>query len=158
MMGNMQLSALLKPDAIRIVGQVTSKKRLFRDLGECAEAVYGIDGNVALDALLERESLGPTGVGHGVALPHARMDGLDSVAGVFMKLERPMDFESVDRQPVDLIFALFAPQDSGVDHLKALALISRTMRDASICAKLRANNDPATLHAVLTEGPASQAA
>ncbi len=157
-MGTMELAAILKPDAVRIVGQVTSKKRLFRDLGECADTVYGIDGGAALEALLERESLGPTGVGHGVALPHARLDGLDSVAGLFMKLERPMDFDAVDRQPVDLVFALFAPQDSGVDHLKALALISRTMRDPAICGKLRANNDAATLHAVLTEGPASQAA
>ena len=90
-----------------------------------------------------------------------RMHGLricQSIVGIFLRLEKPLDFDSVDRQPVDLVFALFAPKDSGVDHLKALALVSRTMRDPSICAKLRANTDPAKLHAILTEGRANQAA
>jgi len=113
---------------------------------------------VMLDALLDRETLGPTGVGNGIALPHARLEGLDSVVSVFVRLEKPMDFGAVDRQPVDLIFALFAPQNAGVDHLKALALVSRTLRDSSICAKLRANSSTSTLHTILTEGPASQAA
>ena len=77
---------------------------------------------------------------------------------MFLRLERPLDYDSVDRQPVDLIFALLAPKDSGVDHLKALALVSRTMRDPAVCAKLRANTDPAKLHAILTEARSSQAA
>lgn len=154
----MELSDLLKPAAVRVVGHVTSKKRLFQDLAEIAATVYGLPAAETVDALQERESLGPTGVGHGVALPHARLHGIDRVVGVFMRLEKPMDFDSVDRQPVDLIFALFAPKDSGVDHLKALALVSRTMRDAATCAKLRSNDDPATLHAVLTEARSSQAA
>jgi PTS system nitrogen regulatory IIA component len=80
------------------------------------------------------------------------------VIGVVLRLERPLDFDAVDRQPVDLIFALFAPKESGVEHLKALALVSRTMRDAAVCAKLRANTDPAALHAVLTEARSNQAA
>lgn len=154
----MELSDLLKPAAVRVVGHVTSKKRLFQDLAEIAATVYGLPAAETVDALQERESLGPTGVGHGVALPHARLHGIDRVVGVFMRLEKPMDFDSVDRQPVDLVFALFAPKDSGVDHLKALALVSRTMRDAATCAKLRSNADPATLHAVLTEARSSQAA
>lgn len=154
----MELSDLLKPAAVRVVGHVTSKKRLFQDLAEIAATVYGLPSSETVDALQERESLGPTGVGHGVALPHARLHGIDRVVGVFMRLEKPMDFDSVDRQPVDLVFALFAPKDSGVDHLKALALVSRTMRDAATCAKLRSNDDPATLHAVLTEARSSQAA
>jgi PTS system nitrogen regulatory IIA component len=154
----MELSTLLKPAAVRVVGHVTSKKRLFQDLAEIAATVYGLPAAETVDALQERESLGPTGVGHGVALPHARLHGIDKVIGVFMRLEKPLDFDSVDRQPVDLIFALFAPKDSGVDHLKALALVSRTMRDAATCAKLRSNDDPATLHAVLTEARSSQAA
>lgn len=137
---------------------MTSKKRLFQDLGEIAASVYDLTLNDTVDALQERESLGPTGVGHGVALPHARIEGLDRVVGTFLRLESPMDFDAVDRQPVDLIFALFAPAESGVDHLKALALVSRTMRNGDICAKLRANNEPATLHAILTEGPATKAA
>lgn len=154
----MELSSLLKPEAVKAVGAMSSKKRLFQDLGEVASVAYGLPASEAIDALQERESLGPTGVGHGVALPHARLPGLDRVVGTFMRLETPLDFEAVDRQPVDLIFALFAPQDSGVEHLKALALVSRTMRDATVCAKLRANADPATLFAVLTEEQTNQAA
>ncbi len=154
----MDLSTILKPDAVRVIGQVTSKKRLFQQLGEVVSSCCGIDADDAVDALQERESLGPTGVGHGVALPHARLVGIPSIIGAFLRLEKPLDFSSVDRQPVDLIFALFAPEDTGVDHLKALALVSRTMRDAGVCAKLRANSDPATLHALLTEGRAIKAA
>lgn len=154
----MDLASLLKPAAVRVVGHVTSKKRLFQDLAELASAVYGVDAAETVNALQERESLGPTGVGHGVALPHARLDGLDRVIGIFIRLEKPLDFDAVDRQPVDLVFALFAPKDSGVEHLKALALVSRTMRDPAICAKLRSNVDPATLHAVLTEARSNQAA
>lgn len=154
----MELSNILKPEAVRVAGNASSKKRLFLDLAEVASTVFGIDAGDAVDALLERESLGPTGVGKGVALPHARMDGLDEVSGVFLRLEKPLDFDAVDRQPVDLIFALFAPRNAGVDHLKALALVSRTMRDPAVCAKLRANSDPSALHAILTETQANKAA
>ncbi len=154
----MELSKLLKPGAVKVVGHLTSKKRLFQELGELAAQAYGLNASVAVDGLQERESLGPTGVGHGIALPHARLEDLAGIVGLFLRLEKPLDFDSVDRQPVDLVFALFAPKDSGVDHLKALALVSRTMRDPAVCAKLRANTDPAKLHAILTEGRASQAA
>lgn len=154
----MEISNLLKPEAVRVLGQMTSKKRLFQELADVAAGVYGIGAAVAVDGLQERESLGPTGVGQGIALPHARLEGIERIVGVFVRLEKPMDFDSVDRQPVDLIFTLFAPKESGVDHLKALALISRTMRDAAVCAKLRANASPATLHAILTEARSSQAA
>lgn len=154
----MHISRILRPSAVKVVSHITSKKRLFQDLGDLAGAVYGISGAAALDGLQERESLGPTGVGHGIALPHARIEGLNDVVGVFLKLEKSLDFDSVDRQPVDLVFALFAPKDSGVDHLKALALVSRTMRDVATCTKLRANSDLATLYALLTEPRASQAA
>lgn len=147
----MDLSRILKPAAVKVVGQFSSKKRLFQEIGEVAAAAYGADGALAFDGLQEREALGPTGVGHGIALPHARIDSLNEIIGIFVRLERPMDFDSVDRQPVDLIFALFAPRDAGVDHLKALALVSRTMRDSGVCAKLRANEDPGKLYAILTE-------
>ncbi len=102
--------------------------------------------------------LDPRGVGHGVALPHARLAGVDDVKGIFLRLEKPLNFDAVDRQPVDLVFALIAPENAGVDHLKALALVSRTFRDASICAKLRANSDPVTLFTILTAVGSSQAA
>lgn len=154
----MELSKLLSPGAVRVVGQLTGKKRLFQELGEIAAQAYRLNASVATDGLQERESLGPTGVGHGIALPHARLDDLDQIVAVFLRMERPLDYDSVDRQPVDLVFGLFAPKESGVDHLKALALVSRTMRDPGICAKLRANTDPAKLHAILTEARTSQAA
>jgi PTS system nitrogen regulatory IIA component len=154
----MELSKLLMPGAVRIVGQFTSKKRLFQELGEIAAQAYGLSAAVAIDGLQERESLGPTGVGHGIALPHARLEDLAKIVGVFIRLEKPLDYDSVDRQPVDLVFGLFAPKDSGVDHLKALALVSRTMRDPAVVAKLRANSDAGKLHAILTESRAPQAA
>lgn len=154
----MELSSILQPEAVKLIGNVTSKKRLLQDICDLAFSAYGLSVNDALEALLDRESLGPTGVGQGVALPHARLGELTSVVGCFVRLEKPIDFGSVDRRPVDLIFALFAPSNSGVDHLKALASVSRTMRDPSVCQKLRANTDPMTLHAVLTETQSSQAA
>lgn len=154
----MDISTILAPGAVRIVSHLTSKKRLFQEIGEVVAGVHGLNAAVAVDGIQERESLGPTGVGHGIALPHARLQELDKIVGVFLRLEKPLDYDSVDRLPVDLVFALFAPKDSGVDHLKALALVSRTMRDAGVVAKLRANSDPAKLHAILTEARTSQAA
>ncbi len=154
----MDMSKILKPEAIRVLSAASSKKRLFQVLGDIAEEAYGVPHEKAVVALQEREALGPTGVGHGVALPHARLDGVDSVVGALILMENPIDFESVDRQPVDLAFALFAPHDAGVDHLKALALVSRTLRDKSICTKLRANSDESTLFTILTEAQPKQAA
>ncbi|QRZ13256.1 PTS sugar transporter subunit IIA [Paracoccus methylovorus] len=154
----MQISDILSPAAVRTMSQTTSKKRLFQEIAEQARTVYGVDAAQTLDALQERESLGPTGVGHGVALPHARLHGLDHVVGLFLRLEKPLDFDAVDRQPVDLIFALLAPKSSGVDHLKALALVSRTLRDQDLRSKLRANEDPVALHAMLSAAPGIKAA
>ena len=147
----MFLTDILRPHAVKSVGKSVGKKRVLQEMSQLAASVYNIDENAAFDALQERESLGPTGVGAGVAIPHARVDGLDRVVGVFYRMEKPIEYDSVDRQPVDLIFALFAPIDSGVDHLKALALVSRSLRDASVRSKLRSNNDESTLFAILTE-------
>ena len=154
----MILSQLLAPEAIRILASLTSKKRLFLSLSDLAEQVYGMDPVAVSEALMDRESLGPTAVGQGVALPHARMAGLDRVRGAFLRLEKPLEFGAADRQPVDLIFGLFAPEDAGVDHLKALASVSRTLRDADLCTALRANDDPSAIHALLTQRTASHAA
>ena len=145
----MQIAEILSPAAVRSVAQVASKKRLFHEIAELAAATYGVDAAKALDSLQERESLGTTGVGQGVALPHAQLHGLEGVAGVFLRLEKPLDFDAVDRQPGDLVFALLAPDSPGVEHLKALALVSRTLRDGDMRTKLRANDDPVALHAVL---------
>lgn len=154
----MDFAKLLKPEAVKVVTSASSKKRLMQDIGDLVEHAYGFDTGVVVDALMTREALGPTGVGHGVALPHARLSGLEEVVGAFILLDRPIDFSSVDRQPVDLAFALFAPDEAGVEHLKALALVSRTLRDQAICTKLRANPDPATLYTILTEQQSVKAA
>ncbi|MEQ8898729.1 MAG: PTS sugar transporter subunit IIA [Roseovarius sp.] len=154
----MDVSMILKPEAVRVLSGVSSKKRLFHELGMIVESAYDVGHTNAIDALQERESLGPTGVGHGVALPHARLDCVEEVIGAMVVLEKPINFDAVDRQPVDLVFSLFAPSDAGVEHLKALALVSRTLRDPALCAKLRANSDPTTLYTILTESQSVQAA
>ena len=154
----MDMSTLLDPNAVRVLGSATSKKRLFQTLGDAARSVYDLDAELAIEALQERESLGPTGVGHGVALPHARLDNLDRVVGVFVRLVKPLDYGSVDKLPVDLVFALFAPRNAGVDHLKALAFVSRTLRNAEICKKLRANDDTAKIYAILNSDQTIKAA
>lgn len=154
----MTVSDILRPEAARIVANINSKKRLMQALADCAAEVYGVSASDAFAALQEREQLGHTGVGRGVALPHARLANLDHVRGVFLRLDRPVDFDAIDRQPVDLVFALFAPEHRGVEHLKALALVARTMRDPAMRSKLRGNEDPATLYAVLTENTTTEAA
>lgn len=154
----MDMTELLDPKAVKFIASATSKKRLFQAIGDAAKSVYGLDAETVINALQERESLGPTGVGHGVGVPHARLDDIDHVVGVFFRLDKPLDYGSVDKAPVDLVFALFAPRDAGVEHLKALAFISRTLRNPRITEKLRANDDPAKTYAILTSGEASKAA
>jgi PTS system nitrogen regulatory IIA component len=154
----MNLSDILKPEAIKIIASASSKKRLLHDIGELAHGAYGLNASRVVEALMERESLGPTGVGQGVALPHARLDGLTEMSAAFILLNKPVDFDSVDRQPVDLVMALFAPQEAGVEHLKALALVSRTLRSDALCKKLRANPDVSTLYTLLTADQDVQAA
>ena len=154
----MKFSDLLKPAAVKVLASTSSKKRLMHDIADLAEAAYGLSAPATVEALMERESLGPTGVGHGVALPHARIPGLDGVVGVFLLIEKPCDFDSVDRQPVDLVFGLFAPEEAGVEHLKSLALVSRSLRDTGMCDKLRANPDASTLYTILTAPEAEKAA
>ena len=155
----MLLSQIIKPQAVRSIAQIDSKKRLLQEISEII-SIYNqaTIPSAAYDALMNREALGATGVGNGVAIPHARIKGLDKVVGAFFKLDKPMDFSSVDRKPVDLIFALFAPEGAGVEHLKALALVSRTLRDDSVRSKLRANSNANTMYAILTETMESEAA
>jgi len=154
----MEFSNLLKPEAIRIFSSVSSKKRLIHDIAGIAEVCYQTDYSQTVEALMERESLGPTGVGGGIALPHARLEQLDKVVGAFVLLENPVEFDAIDKQPVDIVFGLFAPKSAGVEHLKALALVSRTLREQSIVAKLRSNPKPSTLYTILTEPANVQAA
>ncbi len=154
----MDLSTLLKPEAVKVLTSASSKKRLLQDIGDLVASTYQLNASHVVEALMAREALGPTGVGQGVALPHARIDGLETVLGAFVLLDKPISFDAVDRQPVDIAFALFAPEEAGVEHLKALALVSRTLRDASICTKLRANRDAATIYAILSEAQSTKAA
>ncbi|MCY4180607.1 MAG: PTS IIA-like nitrogen regulatory protein PtsN [Litoreibacter sp.] len=154
----MKINDILQPGSVRSVSSISSKKRLFQELSEVAASCYSLSQPLVFEALQERENLGPTGVGQGVALPHARIDNLDKVVAVFLRLDKPVDFDSADRQPVDLFFCLLAPTDAGVEHLKALALVSRTLRQQQVCAKLRANDDATTLLTILTDSQNSQAA
>ena len=154
----MEFSNLLKPEAIRIFSSVSSKKRLLHDLAGIAEMCYHTDYANTVEALIDREALGPTGVGGGIALPHARLENLNHVVGALILLESPVEFDAIDKQPVDVIFSLFAPKTAGVEHLKALALVSRTLREQSVVAKLRSNPDPTTLYTILTEPAVVKAA
>ena len=154
----MVFGSLLKPEGGKVMMSVTSKKRLLQEMGELVHTAHGVHAGLVTEALMAREALGPTGVGHGVALPHARLDGISEVMGVFVLLDKPIDFDAVDRQPVDIAFGLFAPEEAGVEHLKALALVSSTLRDANVCAKLRANPDASTLYAILNESKPAKAA
>lgn len=154
----MLISSILSPGAVKVLAATSSKKRLLHDVGDLAASACHVNGAQAIEALLDRESLGPTGVGHGVALPHARLSDIEAVSGVFILLQKPVDFDAVDRQPVDLIFALFAPEAAGVEHLKALAAVSRTLRDSAVRAKLRANPEPQTLYTILTAAESASVA
>ena len=154
----MEVADILGHDAVRASLKVQSKKRLFQEIAQIVADTHGLSKQKILDALLERENLGPTGVGHGVAIPHARIPDINKVLGVFIRLETAVDFEAVDRKPVDLIFVLLAPNAAGAEHLKALARVSRTLRDEQLCAKLRSTEDVTALYAILTDTSASQAA
>ena len=154
----MLMSKILVPQAVMTLSGVASKKRMMQEITDRAERVYGLDATLVLPALIEREALGPTGVGRGVALPHARLSGLEDILGLFVRLDKPVNYDAVDRQPVDLVFALFAPDGNGVDHLKALATVSRVLRDPSFCSALRANDDANKLYALMTSDETSRAA
>ncbi|MBT6895792.1 MAG: PTS transporter subunit EIIA, partial [Rhodobacteraceae bacterium] len=142
----MELFDLLRPEAVRVMSKVSSKKRLIAALGDLAQSALGLDSGDTVAALQERESLGPTGVGNGVALPHARLPGVERVMGSFILLETPVMFDAVDQLPVDIVFALFAPQNAGFEHLSALAKVSRLLRDMDLRNKLRANPNSKTLY------------
>ncbi len=152
----MNLNSILQPEAVKVVSDISSKKRLLQLVAEMAASLTKCTASEVCCALLERENLGPTGFGNGVALPHARLSGIDQVTGAFIKLDRPVNYEAVDHKPVDLVFALFAPEDGGTEHLKALAMVSRTLRDKTLCERLRANSDPAAQFELLTDLRAPQ--
>ncbi len=154
----MDLQELLSPDAVITSLKVTCKKQALQELAVKAAELTGISEREIFERLLERERLGSTGVGQGIAIPHGKLDELTRLYGIFARLDTPIDFESIDEEPVDLIFLLLAPKNAGADHLKALARVSRILRNKSIVEKLRATHDKAALYAIMTEPSASDAA
>ncbi len=154
----MDLGDLLKPEGVFSGLKVKTKKQALVELAQRAARVTGLEERLVFDTLLQRERLGSTGVGRGIAIPHARVPGLKRIAAIFAQLDEAIDFEAPDGEPVDLLFVLLAPEHAGADHLKALARISRLLRDASALEKLRQARDRKALFAVLTEPLASHAA
>jgi PTS system nitrogen regulatory IIA component len=154
----MALTDLLSPDAIVSSLRANSKKATLGELCERAGAVYGLDAKAVLEAVTERERLGSTGIGKGIAIPHGKLADCPRLFGVFARLERPIPFDAVDGEPVDLAFLLLAPRTAGADHLKALARVARSLRDPHVTARLRATRDAATILAIFGETPTSHAA
>ena len=155
----MQIGDLLDRSAIALRVSASSKRQVLSVISEIAARNFGLDAGDVLDALLAREQAGSTGVGHGVAAPHARVEGLDRLRGIFVRLEQPVDFDAVDDQPVDLIFALFAPKDAqGVEHLRALARVSRVLRQSDLRQQLRQARTLDAIRALLTQDSRPSAA
>lgn len=154
----MDLHDLVNPKGVLAHMKVTSKKQALQTLAARAAEITGLPERDVFETLLERERLGTTGVGQGVAIPHGKLAALDRVHGLFARLDSPIDFDSVDDQPVDLVFLLLAPAEAGADHLKALARVSRLLRDKAICAKIRASRDADAIFALVTEPATSNAA
>ncbi len=138
--------------------RVTSKKQALQELARRAAELTGQPERAIFEVLTERERLGTTGVGNGIAIPHGKLADLDRLYGLFARLETPIDFDAIDEQPVDLICVLLAPETAGADHLKALARVSRLLRDRGICDKLRGTDSAEAIRALLTESAASHAA
>ena len=154
----MEIAELITPEGVVPNLRATSKKQALQELARRAAEITGLAERAILDVLVEREKLGTTGVGNGIAIPHGKLASLSRLYGLFARLERPIDFDSIDEQPVDLIFLLLAPESAGAEHLKALARISRLLRDKNICEKLRGTDTAEGLYALLTDSPASRAA
>ena len=152
------LSDLLSPQAIQAAIVVPNKKALFQQLAGVASKLVNADQRVIIDRLVERERLGSTGFGGGIAIPHGKIEGLDRVVGLFARLATPIDFAAIDDLPVDLVFLLLSPVDAGVEHLKALARVSRRMRDKAFVAKLRGAGSDDALYALFATGEARHAA
>ncbi|NQV58614.1 MAG: PTS IIA-like nitrogen regulatory protein PtsN [Alphaproteobacteria bacterium] len=146
----MDMADLLVQDGVVANLKAGSKKQALQELSQQAAALTGLHERVIFDVLLQREKLGTTGIGRGIAIPHGKMQDLERLHGIFARLPKPIDFDAIDEQPVDLIFLLLAPETAGADHLKALARISRLLRDDAICAKLRGADNPEALFALLT--------
>ncbi len=154
----MEIADLVSPEGVIAKLKASSKKQALQELAHRAAAITGLHERAIFGTLLERERLGTTGVGVGIAIPHGKLTDLDRLHGLFARLDTPIDFDAIDDQPVDLIFLLLAPESAGAEHLKALARVSRLLRDKQLCDKLRGTDDAEAIYALLTEQSASHAA
>lgn len=154
----MTLTDLIARDAILPSLKVATKKQALAELSEHAARRCGLAAREVFDALVQRERLGSTGIGNGIAIPHGKLAKVDCIFGVFARTEKPIDFEALDGEPVDLVLLLIAPEMAGADHLKALARGARLLRSPSVTAKLRGTRDAGMIHAILAEEPKSYAA
>jgi len=153
----MPLGDLITPSSVISGLKANGKKQLLQELAAKAAELSGQSERTILEILQQREKLGSTGVGNGIAIPHGKLPKLDRLIGLFARLDRPIDFEALDDQPVDLVFLLLAPETAGADHLKALARVARLLRDSEIARKLRGSRDAEALYVVLAMPPASAA-
>jgi nitrogen PTS system EIIA component len=151
----MHLGDFISADSVVPSLKAKNKKQLLQELSARAARLTGLEERYIFDVLLQRERLGSTGLGQGIAIPHGKFAGLKRIVGIFARLAEPIDFDAVDGDPVDIVFLLLAPEGAGADHLKALARISRLLREGSAVEKLRASKDAAALYAVLTEAETS---
>jgi nitrogen PTS system EIIA component len=154
----MEMTDLITPKSVIPALRAGNKRQVLQELARRAAAMIAVPERAIYDVLNERERLGTTGIGAGIAIPHGKLAGLPRLYGVFARLERPVDFEAIDDQPVDLVFLLLAPEGAGSDHLKALARVSRLLRDRAVCAKLRGTDNADALYALLPDQTASHAA
>lgn len=154
----MALNDILAIPAVFPALRVASKKQALQELAARAAEILKRDEREIFETLNQRERLGSTGVGHGIAIPHGKLPKMETLFGMFARLEKPVDFEALDGEPVDLVFLLLAPEAAGADHLKALARVARLLRDPEVAKKLRASRDAASIHAILTGTAASDAA
>ncbi|MBS9719172.1 PTS IIA-like nitrogen regulatory protein PtsN [Tianweitania sp. BSSL-BM11] len=154
----MDLSDLIEVSAVMPALKANSKKQLLQLLAEKAASVTGLPERAIFETILQRERLGSTGVGNGIAIPHGKLAGVERITGVFARLEQPVEFEALDDQPVDLVFLLLAPEGAGADHLKALSRIARVLREGETVRKIRGTKDAAAIHTFLAQSPTSNAA
>jgi PTS system nitrogen regulatory IIA component len=154
----MDLTDLIAPDSIICPLRANSKKQVLQELANTAAELTGLDARDIFETILQRERLGSTGIGHGVAIPHGKLEGINRIFGIIARLSSPVDFEAVDEEPVSIVFLLLAPENAGADHLKALALVSRLVKDKSMLDKISYADNARSIYAILTEPATSNAA
>ena len=154
----MALDDIIRPDAIVPSLRAATKKQALLDLSEKAATLTGLPARAIFDTLIQRERLGSTGIGEGIAIPHGKLARCEAIFGLFARMERPIPFESLDDTPVDLIFLLLAPETAGADHLNALSRVARALRDPAIVTALRSARDASAIYSVLVNLPTPHAA